>query len=87
MPLQILSLSGGGYLGLYTAAVLTAIEERIKARIATRFDLIAGTSVGGIIALGIANEVPAGASTRRSVKRIRPPDFLGETQCRAGSVL
>lgn len=26
---------------------------------ATRFDLIAGTSVGGIIALGIANEVPA----------------------------
>jgi patatin-like phospholipase/acyl hydrolase len=59
MPFQILSLSGGGYLGLYTAAVLAAIEERIKARIATRFDLIAGTSVGGIIALGIANEVPA----------------------------
>jgi patatin-like phospholipase/acyl hydrolase len=59
MPFQILSLSGGGYLGLYTASVLAAIEERIKARIATRFDLIAGTSVGGIIALGIANEVPA----------------------------
>ena len=59
MPIQILSLSGGGYLGLYTAAVLAAIEERIKAPLATRFDLIAGTSVGGIIALGIANEVPA----------------------------
>jgi patatin-like phospholipase/acyl hydrolase len=59
MPSQILSLSGGGYLGLYTAAVLAAIEERISARIASRFDLIAGTSVGGIIALGIANEVPA----------------------------
>jgi patatin-like phospholipase/acyl hydrolase len=59
MPFQILSLSGGGYLGLYTAAVLAALEERINAPIATRFDLIAGTSVGGIVALGIANEVPA----------------------------
>jgi cGAMP-activated phospholipase len=59
MPFQILSLSGGGYLGLYTIAVLAEIEDRIKARLATRFDLIAGTSVGGIIALGIANEVPA----------------------------
>ena len=59
MAFQILSLSGGGYLGLYTAAVLAAIEERISAPIATRFDLIAGTSVGGIIALGIANEVRA----------------------------
>jgi predicted acylesterase/phospholipase RssA len=46
-------------LGLHAAAVLAAIEERINARIATRFDLIAGTSVGGIIALGVANEVPA----------------------------
>jgi uncharacterized protein len=59
MPFQILSLSGGGYLGLYTVAVLAEIEDRINARLATRFDLIAGTSVGGIIALGIANEVPA----------------------------
>jgi patatin-like phospholipase/acyl hydrolase len=59
MPFQILSLSGGGYLGLYTAVVLAAIEDRVKAPLATRFDLIAGASVGGIIALGIANEVPA----------------------------
>jgi patatin-like phospholipase/acyl hydrolase len=59
MPLQILSLSGGGYLGLYTVAVLAEIEDRIKVPLATRFDLIAGTSVGGIIALGIANEIPA----------------------------
>ncbi len=59
MPFQILSLSGGGYLGLYTVAVLAEIEERIKAPLASRFDLIVGTSVGGIIALGIANEVPA----------------------------
>jgi uncharacterized protein len=59
MAFQILSLSGGGYLGLYTVAVLADIEDRIKVPLATCFDLIAGTSVGGIIALGIANEIPA----------------------------
>jgi len=58
MRFQILSLSGGGYLGLYTICVLADIEDRIGAPLATRFDLIAGTSVGGIIAIGIANEVP-----------------------------
>jgi patatin-like phospholipase/acyl hydrolase len=38
--------------------VLAEIEDRLGAPLATRFDLIAGTSVGGIIAIGIANEVP-----------------------------
>lgn len=59
MPFQILSLSGGGYLGLYTASVLADLEDEIGVPLATRFDLIAGTSVGGIIAIGIANEIPA----------------------------
>ena len=58
-PFYILSLSGGGYLGLYTIAVLAALEEASGVPIARRFDLIAGTSVGGIIALGLAAEVPA----------------------------
>jgi uncharacterized protein len=59
LAFQILSLSGGGFLGLYTASVLAAIEEQICAPIASRFDLIAGTSVGGIIALGLAKETKA----------------------------
>ena len=53
MTFQILSLSGGGYLGLYTATVLAALEERIKRPIVSCFDLVAGTSIGGIIALGL----------------------------------
>ena len=32
MPFQILSLSGGGYLGLYTISVLADLEDRIGAR-------------------------------------------------------
>jgi predicted acylesterase/phospholipase RssA len=47
MPFQILSLSGGGYLGLYTISVVAELERQIRAPIASRFDLIAGTSVGG----------------------------------------
>jgi patatin-like phospholipase/acyl hydrolase len=60
-PFHILSLSGGGYLGLYTVSVLAGIEEAAGRPLARNFELLAGTSVGGIIALGLAAEVPAAA--------------------------
>lgn len=53
---QVLSLSGGGYFGLYTVTILAELEKHMRRPIATAFDLIAGTSVGGIIAAGIAAE-------------------------------
>lgn len=56
---QILALSGGGYRGLYTARILADLEQDIGQCIATRFDLIAGTSIGGILALAVAMEIPA----------------------------
>ena len=56
---QILCLSGGGYLGLYQAAILCELEEKAGKPIAQCFDLVAGTSIGGIIALALALEVPA----------------------------
>ena len=52
---KILSISGGGFLGLYAASVLAGVEEEYGAPLGEYFDLIAGTSVGGIIALGLAN--------------------------------
>ncbi|MDQ1260380.1 MAG: cGAMP-activated phospholipase, partial [Pseudomonadota bacterium] len=55
---RILSLSGGGYLGLYTAVVLADLEERVGEPLGRRFDLIAGTSVGGLLGLALAYEVP-----------------------------
>lgn len=55
---RILSLAGGGYLGLYTAWVLAGLEARAGEPLARRFDLIAGTSVGGLLALALAFEVP-----------------------------
>lgn len=57
-PLRILALSGGGFLGLYTAALLQGLEERAGEPLGRRFDLVAGTSVGGILALALAYEVP-----------------------------
>lgn len=59
MPFQILSLSGGGFLGLYTACILAELEAEARKPIADCFDLIAGTSVGGIIALGLAKRSSA----------------------------
>jgi patatin-like phospholipase/acyl hydrolase len=58
MPFRILALSGGGFLGLYTAALLAALEKRSGEPIGRRFDLIAGTSVGAILASAVALEVP-----------------------------
>ena len=50
---RILSLDGGGIKGAFAAAFLETIEEATGKRIAEHFDLIAGTSTGGIIALGL----------------------------------
>lgn len=54
MAFRILALSGGGYRGLYTIAVLKHLEEQAGRPIGECFDLIAGTSIGGIIAIGLA---------------------------------
>ena len=51
---QILSLDGGGIKGLFSAAVLAAIEDDLDINIVDHFDLITGTSTGGIIALGLS---------------------------------
>ena len=50
---QILSLDGGGIRGLYSAAVLAALEADTGVSITESFDLVAGTSTGGIIALAL----------------------------------
>ena len=59
MAFQILSLSGGGFLGLYTVTLLDELEQKVGRPIASCFDLISGTSIGGIIALALALERPA----------------------------
>lgn len=56
---RILALDGGGIKGAFAAAFLETIEEATGKRIAEHFDLIAGTSTGGIIALGLGLGISA----------------------------
>ncbi|WP_417740275.1 patatin-like phospholipase family protein [Rosistilla oblonga] len=56
---QILSLIGGGIRGAFITAFLDRIEQKSGRPIAESFDLIAGTSTGGIIAAGLAMGKPA----------------------------
>lgn len=52
---RILCIDGGGILGTFPAAFLAALEQHLQVRsIGSYFDLIAGTSTGGIIAIGLA---------------------------------
>jgi patatin-like phospholipase/acyl hydrolase len=76
---QILALSGGGYRGLYTAQVLELLEQQIKGRkLYECFDLIAGTSIGGIIAIGIALGTPA-EKIRAEIENRGPTIFCSQT--------
>ena len=50
---RILSIDGGGIRGIYPATILAEIEKQLPEPLHKYFDLITGTSTGGIIALGI----------------------------------
>lgn len=50
---QILSIDGGGIKGVFAASLLAEFEQNLGHPIADHFDMIVGTSTGGIIALGL----------------------------------
>ena len=53
--MRILSLDGGGYLGLASAAFIEEIERHFGVSCHERFNLFCGTSTGAIIALALAS--------------------------------
>lgn len=59
MP-RILCIDGGGIRGIIPAVVLAELEQRTGRAISDCFDLIAGTSTGGIIALALTRPDPRG---------------------------
>lgn len=58
-PFRILALDGGGIMGTFTAAVLAELERMTGKRVWEYFDLITGTSTGGIIAVALGLGIPA----------------------------
>ena len=75
-PRRILTIDGGGIKGVFPAAFLAEVEDRLGEPIVDYFDLIAGTSTGGIIALGLGLGLTAKQILRlyeENGRRIFPP--------------
>ena len=56
---KILCIDGGGIKGVFAASFLASIEKQINGKVSDYFDLIVGTSTGGIIALNLGLESSA----------------------------
>lgn len=50
---QVLAIDGGGVRGIFAAALLAGLEEDLGRPVVEMFDLVVGTSTGGVIALGL----------------------------------
>ena len=73
---RILSIDGGGILGTFPAAFLAELEKHLKYPIGAYFDLIAGTSTGGILAIGLTMGLPA--SKLLDLYEKRGPEIFGQ---------
>lgn len=51
---KILSIDGGGIKGLYSSTILEILEERYNCKTYECFDMLCGTSTGGLIALALS---------------------------------
>jgi uncharacterized protein len=72
---RILALDGGGIKGAFTASVLAEWEKSTGLNVAEHFDIIAGTSTGGILACGLAAGLSA--ATIRDFYKIRGATIFG----------
>ncbi len=58
---RILSIDGGGIRGIIPALILAHLEKRLNKRTAELFNMMAGTSTGGILALGLSKPDRSGS--------------------------
>ena len=56
---KILTIDGGGIKGLYSSKILEHFEENFNCQMSDYFDMICGTSTGGILALGLSLKLKA----------------------------
>jgi uncharacterized protein len=68
--IKILSIDGGGIRGIIPAIILSVIEEKTGKTIAELFDIIAGTSTGGLLALALTKPLPDGTPQYSAKKLI-----------------
>jgi patatin-like phospholipase/acyl hydrolase len=75
---KVLSIDGGGIRGIIPAMVLTEIETRTGKATSELFDLVAGTSTGGILALGLTKPGQDGAPEYSAERLIELYETEGE---------
>jgi patatin-like phospholipase/acyl hydrolase len=75
-PIRVLSIDGGGIRGIIPARILNELEQRTGKVISALFDLMAGTSTGGILVLGLTK--PAGATNRPAHSAAEMMEFYTE---------
>jgi patatin-like phospholipase/acyl hydrolase len=74
--MRVLSIDGGGIRGLIPALVLAEVERRSGRRVFELFDLIAGTSTGGILACALCAPEPLPAEQLVSLYEDEGPDIF-----------
>src|SRR6478672_11393008 len=68
--MRVLAIDGGGIRGIIPAVVLADLEERTGRRVSDLFDLVAGTSTGGILACALSRPAVMGPGSRFSAEEL-----------------
>lgn len=78
-PVRVLALAGGGIRGIIPCKVLEFIETQTGYRTHELFDLIAGTSTGGMLACGLTKPEPKTARDMRKMYMERGPEIFSRS--------
>lgn len=68
-PVRILAVDGGGIRGIVPSVMLVALQQRLPGPLSDYFDVIAGTSTGGLVAAGLSAPDAKGAP-RYSIEEV-----------------
>ena len=85
MKRRLLCIDGGGILGTFPVAFLAELEQHLDHPIGSYFDMIAGTSTGGII--GIALALGHSASEVLGLYENRGPEIFDQNRGALGNFL
>lgn len=82
-PFKILCIDGGGIKGIYSAELLAKFEEVFGCVVSDCFDMLCGTSTGGIIALAASLKIPM-SSVVKFYREKGPSIFNERVKCMPG---
>jgi patatin-like phospholipase/acyl hydrolase len=74
--MRVLAIDGGGIRGLIPALVLAEVERRAERQVFELFDLIAGTSTGGILACALCAPEPLPAEEVAAIYEQEGPEIF-----------